>query len=119
MERSAVRRRHEQLEQEPIELCLRQRVRALHFQGILRGQHDVGRSNLVALAADGDTPLLHRLEQGALRLGSRSIDLIGEHDPCEDGARPELDAVTTTRRGLDHVRTDDVSGHQIRRELDA
>jgi limonene-1,2-epoxide hydrolase len=46
-----------------------------------------GLVEVVALAADGDLVLLHRLEQGGLGLGRRAVDLVGEDDVREDRAR--------------------------------
>ena len=42
-------------------------------------------------AADGDLALLHRFEQGGLRLGRRAVDLVGQDDVGEDRAVQELE----------------------------
>ena len=44
-------------------------------------------------AVDGDLPLLHRLEQCRLRLGSGSVDLIGEQHLGEDRPPAELEGL--------------------------
>ena len=48
-----------------------------------------GSFELVDRAADGDRVLLHRLEQGRLRLGRGPVDLVGQDDLRED--RPALE----------------------------
>ena len=55
--------RHGQLEQEPVELRLGQRVGALVLDGVLRRGDDERLGQRPRRAVDGDLPLLHRLEQ--------------------------------------------------------
>jgi hypothetical protein len=79
-----------------------------------------GGSSVIRLAGRRDRPLLHRLEQGGLRLGRRPVDLVGEHDVRED--RPLHEAEDAPARGpvlLDDLRARDVRGHEVRGELDA
>ena len=114
---SSVRRgvADEDLEHEPVDLGLGQRVGALRLDGVL-GRHDeerVGRGE--GLAADRDLPLLHDLQQGALHLGRRAVDLVGEHEVGED--RAERDLELTLALVVD-ARADDVGRHQVGRELD-
>ena len=69
---------HDTLEQEAIELRLRQRIRALVFRRILRrkyGEHFVERARATI---DGDLPFRHRLEQRRLRFCRCAIYLVGE-----------------------------------------
>ena len=62
--------------------------------------------------------LLHGLEERALRLGGRAVDLVGEDDIREDGAVLEREPATGI--GLaDHHGAGDVRRHQVGRELDA
>ena len=70
----------------------------------------------IGLVADGDLTLLHRLEQRALHLGRRAVDLVGEHEVREDGA--ELRGELALLLVVDD-RADDVGGQEVRRELDA
>ena len=112
------RERHVDLEEEPIELRLRQRVGALHLERVLGGEHEERLGERVLLLGDGDAVLLHRLEQGALRLRRGAVDLVGEDEVRED--RPRLEAEPALAALLhDDVRADDVGRHQVRRELDA
>src|SRR5262249_22834779 len=66
------------LEHEPVDLSLGQRVGALLLDRVLRRQHEERRRQRKRLVADGDLLLLHALEQGALHLGGRAVDLVGE-----------------------------------------
>ncbi len=63
--------------------------------------------------------LLHGLQQGRLRLRRGPVDLVGEHDVREDRPRPEHHLLPI--RGLvllQDLRSRDVGGHEVRRELD-
>ena len=68
------------------------------------------------LALDGDLPLLHRLEQRGLGLGRRPVDLVGEQQPGEQRAAPELEL-----RGplVVEERPGQVGGQQVGGELGA
>ena len=68
------------------------------------------------LAADGDLALLHRLEQRALHLGGRTVDLVGQDEVGEH--RPERDLELALLL-VEDPRADDVGGHQVGGELDA
>ena len=108
------------IEQEAVELRFGQRVRAFEFDGVLRGQHEKRRGQLVLIAAHRAGKFLHGLEQRRLRLRRRAVDFVGEHDVAENRSRHERPAAVP-RGGilLDDVRAGDVGGHQVRRELDA
>ena len=68
------------------------------------------------LAADGHLPLLHRLEQGALHLGGRAVDFVGQQQVGEDRAAVRRERALL---GLEDHGADDVAGQQVGRELDA
>jgi hypothetical protein len=59
--------------------------------------------------------LLHRLEERRLRLGRRTIDLVGQEDVGEHAAGPELELALGP---VPHRHTGDVGGQQVGRELD-
>ena len=82
---------HPELEQEAVELRLGERIRALHLERVLRGEHEERRLELVALARDRDLLLLHRLEQRRLRLRRGAVDLVGEQQVGEHRARLEAE----------------------------
>src|SRR5206468_8710450 len=67
------------------------------------------------LATDRDLPLLHDLEQRALHLGRRAVDLIGEKQIGEDGAERRLELAVLL---VVDPRADEVGWHEVRRELD-
>ncbi len=108
--------RHIQLEQEPIELRLGQLVGALVLDRVLRGGDDERVGEQPRLAVDADLALLHGLEQCGLSLRWRPVDLVGEEQIGEHGARAELEL-----RGACVVdqRAGDVAGHEVRGELHA
>ena len=108
----------QELEEEPVELGFRERVRPLLLERVLGREHEERPAELVRLAADGDGFLLHRLEQGRLRLGRGPVDLVGEHQIGEH--RPGLELEFPAPLGVldDHVGADQVGGHQVGRELD-
>ena len=78
-------------DEEPVELRLGQRVRALVLDRVLRRQHDERRREHARLAFARHLPLLHRLEQRGLRLRWGAVDLVGEEEVGEDRARHELE----------------------------
>ena len=76
--------------QEAVELRLRQRVGAVELLGVLRREHEERLVEHARLAVDRHAPLAHRLEQRALRLGRRAVDLVGEQHVGEDRARRKV-----------------------------
>ena len=72
------------IEEKAVELRFRQRIGTLEFDGVLRGQHEEGRGQLVVIAAHGAGVLLHGLKQRGLRLGRGAVDFVGQHDVAED-----------------------------------
>ena len=106
-------------EHEAVLLGLGQRIGAFLLDGVLRGQHEERRRQIVPLATDGDLLFLHGLEKRGLRLGRRTVDLIRQKHVGEHRAGDELQlAIAGGLVLLDHVRAGDVRGHQVRRELD-
>jgi hypothetical protein len=102
------------LEQEAVELRLRQRVGALVLNRVLRRDDEKRRRQRARLALDRHLPLLHRLEQRRLRLRRRAVHLVGEQDLREDGPRPERELAALQRHRSGQVRRE-----HVRRELDA
>ena len=111
---------HLQVEHEPVELGLRQRIGPFHFDRVLRGDDEERRLELVRLAADRDFAFLHGLQQGGLRLGRRAVDFVGQQEVGEDRPLHERHAVLAGRLILfHHVGAGDVGRHQVGRELHA
>jgi hypothetical protein len=102
-----------------VELRLGQRVGALHLDRVLRCEHEEGRFQPMTRARDGDAELLHGLEQGALCLRRRAVDLIRQDDVSEDGTGLELETLAPVLLFHDHVGAGDVGRHQVGRELNA
>ena len=83
----AVRVAERDAHQEAVQLRLGQRESAQLVVRVLRGDHEEGRGQGARLAFDRDLLFLHRLEQGALRLGAGAVDLVGQQHLREDRAR--------------------------------
>ena len=104
------------LEHEPVDLSLRQRVRPLRLDRVLR-RHDKERLGYrICGVADRHLALLHHLEQRGLHLGRCAVDLVREQEVAED--RPELGVERPLPWSVD-TRPDEVRRDEIGRELDA
>jgi len=105
-----------QLEQEAVQLGLRQRVGPLVLHRVLGGDHHEGIGQCAGLTVNRDLALLHGLQQGRLRLGRGTVDLVGQEQVGEDrsGAEGELRAA-----GVVDERAGDVTWHEVGCELDA
>ena len=106
------RARHDHLEEEAIELRLGQRVGALHLDGVLGGEDEERLLHRVPLPAMVHGVLRHRLEQRALRLRRRAVDLVGQDDLPED--RPVLQLEHRPGRALRRVRHEHVGARRRR-----
>jgi hypothetical protein len=82
---------HQRHEHEAVELRLGQRVGALLLDRVLRREHEERLGQVVGRLAAGDAVLLHRLEQGGLRLGRGAVDLVGQHHVGEQRALDEAE----------------------------
>ena len=81
-------------------------------------KNGVGR--LYSVAAHRAGTLLHGFEQGALRLGRRAVDFVGQQDVAEDRALHKgPGAVAGGGVFFDDVGAGDVARHQVGSELDA
>ena len=85
------------------------------LERVLGGQHQERLGQPEGLVADRDLVLLHRLQERALHLGRRAIDLVGEQQVGEHRplAHAELARLRLVDQGADQVRR-----QQVRRELD-
>ena len=107
------------VEHEPVELRLRQRIRALELDRILRREDEKWLIQLVGPPLYRDPVLLHRLEQCRLRLGRGPVDLVRQQNVGKHRSRREHHlSISGLRVFLDDVGAGDVGRHQIRRELD-
>ena len=103
------------LHHEAVDLGFGQRIGALGLDRVLRRHHQERLRHLVGLAGDRHLALLHHLEQGALHLGRRAVDLVGEQQVGEH--RPERGRELAGAR-VEDARADEVGRHQVGRELD-
>ncbi len=104
------------VQQEPVELRFGQRVRALLFDRVLSRHDHEQIVECVTAVADGDLPLLHRLQQRGLHLGRRAVDLVRENQVVKQ--RPFTKLEGTFLRPVD-IGAGQVRWQQIRRELQA
>ena len=104
------------MQHEAVDLRFSERVGAFLFDRILGGHHHERLIERVGRVADGHLLLLHRLEQGALHLGRRSVDLVRQHEVREDRALlgGELAALLVVDDGAGHV-----GWEQVRRKLNS
>ena len=112
--------RHADIEHEPVELGLGERVRPLLLDRVLSRQDEERVGQAVRLVPRRDVPLLHRLQERGLGLGGRPVDLVGEDDVGEQGPGDEGElAPAGLGVVLEDVGPGDVRGHHVGRELDA
>ena len=78
--RVTTRVRDGELQEEPIELRLRQRVGPLELDRVLRRGDEERLRERTALPLGRDLMLLHGLQQGGLGLRRRPVDLVGEEE---------------------------------------
>ncbi|MBA7655645.1 hypothetical protein ES703_63551 [subsurface metagenome] len=107
---------HQEFEHEAVYLGFRQRIGALLLDRILGSHHHKGLGQWEGVGADGHLIFLHGLQQGALHLGGRAVDLVGEHDIGENGTLLDFESPLL---GIVDQGADQVRGQQVRRELDA
>ncbi len=106
-----------QLEEEAVDLGLRQRVRPLQVDRVLARQHEERERKVPRLAHHRHPPLGHRLEHRRLRLGARPVHLIGEQHVGEDRPGLERHRPLAVVALFEDERAGDVAGHQVGREL--
>ena len=68
--------RHDALEEEPVELRLRERIRALLLDRVLRGEDEKRVRERQRVVPDRHLALLHRFEERRLHLRGRAVDLV-------------------------------------------
>ena len=110
--------RHAELDahEKAVELRFRQRKCADLMLRILRGHDEERRGQGVRHAIDRHVRFLHRLEQRALRLGRRAIDLIDQHHLRKQRPGVKNEALLLA---VENGIADDVRRQQIAGELNA
>ncbi len=112
---------HHDLQEEPIELRLWERVSAFHFDRVFGGEDTEGLIEGIARTGDGDGVFGHGFEERGLGLGSGAVDLVGKDDLAEDGAFLDCEEASCGALARVHdedIGTDDVARHQVGGELD-
>ena len=104
------------LQEEAVELRLRERERAFLLDRVLGRDQQEGRRELARHAVDRHLTLCHGFEQRGLRLRHRAVDLVDEHDVREDRPGPELEVA---RLLVVDREPGDVGRLQVGRALDA
>src|SRR5687768_14992823 len=92
----------EKLEQEAIQLRLRQWVSSLGFDGVLGCDDEKGSGKSMTDAVNGYGSLLHRLQQRRLRFCRRAIDFVGQQQLREHGTLIEYEVIALK---VEHVLT--------------
>ena len=103
-------------DQEPVELCFRQRIRALELDRVLRRDDQEGRIEPERLSFHGHLRLLHCLQQRGLGLGRRPVDLVDQQEVREHRPRAKLELGLAL---IEQEAPGDVGGQQIGRALQA
>ena len=96
--------------QEAVELRLRQRVRAMVLDRVLRRQHHERRRQRVRVVIHGDLRFVHRFQERRLGLRGGAVDFVGDDDIGEDRAGLEFEAL---RGRVEYADADDVAGQQV------
>ena len=100
--------------QKTVELRFRQRIGAVMFHRVLRGDHHERLRQRVRLAVDADLAFVHGFEQRRLRLRRGAIDLVGQQEIGEDRSRLELEGF---RMGVIDGDAEHVAGKHVAGEL--
>ena len=110
---------HPDVEHEPVELGLGERIGPLLLDRILGRQDEERVGQGIGSAPGRHVPLLHGLQERGLGLRGRAIDLVGQDDVGEDRPGDEREVASARLRVvLEDVGARDVRGHQVGRELD-
>ena len=102
--------------QKAVQLRFGQRKGADLIGGVLGGDDEKRLRQRAGLALDGDLPLLHRFQQGALGLGRGAVDFVGQNQLGENRAGMEHESLALA---LVHRRAENVRRQQVAGELDA
>jgi len=108
-----------ELKEEAVELRFGQRIGAFLLDGVLRGQNMEGPPQRPVLPRYRHLPLLHRLQECGLGSRAGPVYLVCHEQLAEDRAFDEAECPASIRPGIEHLRAQDVRGHQVGRELDA
>ena len=102
----AVRITQAHAQHEAVQLRIGQRIGAGEVERVLRRHHEERRRQPVRDAVHGDLMLGHRLEQRALRLRRRAVDLVGEQQLREQRAGMEAEPFASRSKMLTPMMSD-------------
>ena len=103
-------------QEESVELRFGQRVRPLVLERVLSREHHEGTRQLVRRVVERHLGFIHRFQQTRLGLRGGSIDLVGQDDVGEEGARLEDERAAL---GLPDRDAEDIGREHVGGELDA
>src|SRR5579872_1096493 len=106
--------RHAQLQQKPVKLRFRQRIRSFELDRILRGKNGEELRQRISLAVDRDLMLFHALQQRRLRSRRHAVHFIDQQQVSEHRPGMQLELAG---RHVQNVRSNNIGRHQIGRAL--
>ena len=92
------------LEEKPVDLGFRKRIRSFHLNGILSGQNHKRRAQSVFGSENRDSFFLHGLQQGGLGFWAGPVDFIGQNQLAENGALIKFESSISCLVLAHHVR---------------
>ena len=107
------------LQQEPVELGLGQRIGAFLLQRVLGRQHMKRPRQRMILAGDRDPAFLHRLQQRRLGARARPVDLVRHQQLAEHRPRDKAERAPSALAFLEHFGAQNIGRHQVGRALNA
>jgi hypothetical protein len=108
---------YQELEKETIKLCLGQRIRPFLIDRVLRRKNKERFTQFADLTASRDLFFLHGFQHRGLCLGRSTVDFVCQNEVSEDGASLKLKTALSVGRFHHEVGAEDVSGHEVGREL--
>ena len=100
-------------------MCFGKRIGSLLFNRVLGCQYKKRFVEFITLACDRDGTLLHGFQHGRLGFRGRAVDFIRKTNLSKNGSFLKLKLSFPIGILDDHVGTKNVSGHQVRGELNA
>ena len=108
---------NDKFEHKTVHLRFGERISTVLFDGVLRGENEERFFHFSRNAHDRNRVLLHRFEKRGLRLRRRTVDFVRKNYVAEHGTGLELESRVSVFVFYDYVRTGNVRGHEVGREL--
>ena len=106
---------HRYFHQKAVELRFGKFISSFLFHRVLCGKDGIELTHLMSNAVNAYLTLFHHLEQGSLRFGRSTVDLVHQYDIGKDRS---LMKVKIIGFHIEHSGTQYVARHQVRRKLD-